>query len=318
MKSAFIFPGQGSQKIGMGKELAKAYPEARAVFESVDEALDQNLSRLVWEGDLKELTLTENAQPAIMANSMAILVALKTEGFELSSIDFVAGHSLGEYTAFCAADAITIADTAKLLKIRGRAMQVCDNEGKGSMAAILGLTFDEVQKIVDEASTSTSCQIANDNDPAQIVISGYKDAVERAMDFAKIKGAKRALALNVSAPFHSKLMDPAAEVMREALSSIRISKPMIPVVMNTQAKDIADPVLIKKCLIDQVAGMVRWRESINYMNVQGVNKFYELGEGKSLSGMVKRTVNEVQTISVSAPEEIISTMEKIKDDATQK
>ena len=304
MKDALIFPGQGSQKVGMGKELAKTYRVSKEVFEIVDEALGQNLSKLIWEGDLNELTLTENTQPALMANSIAVLAALESEGVQMSRFKYVAGHSLGEYTALCAAKSIKISDAAKLLRIRGKAMQDCDKDNSGAMAAILGLSFEKIQEIVENVTDATACQVANDNDPAQVVISGHKEAVNKAIDLAKKTGAKRALQLNVSAPFHSYMMAPATHEMRSALSSIRITKPLVPIVMNVLAKDVTKPDLIRQFLIDQVANMVRWRESIMFMTQKGVQRFFELGEGKALSGMVRRTSTTVQTINISSPEDI--------------
>ncbi len=317
MKKALIFPGQGSQKVGMGRELAAAYSVSKEVFEIIDDALSQNLSKLIWEGDLAQLTLTENAQPALMANSLAILAALQSEGFNLDSVDYVAGHSLGEYTALCASKAIKIADAARLLKVRGKAMQACDSEGRGAMAVILGLTSTDLNQIALEVSGEFSCQVANDNDPNQVVISGHREAVDRAINLAKQRGAKRALPLNVSAPFHSDIMKPAAEVMQDALSNVVISKPQIPVVMNTRANSVVEPESIRKFLVDQVAGMVRWRESITFMRSRGVEEFYELGEGKALSGMVKRISNIAKTINITSSENPKAIMENIYNDRTQ-
>lgn len=304
MSRAFVFPGQGAQTIGMGKGLADAYPAARAVFEEVDDALGEALSALIWTGDIAELTLTQNAQPALMATSLAALRALESEGFGITHAQFVAGHSLGEYSALCAAGAISLADTARLLRIRGRAMQEAVPVGVGAMAAILGLDFDAVAAIAAEAAGDDVCQAANDNDPAQVVISGHKDAVERAMALAKEKGAKRALPLPVSAPFHCALMQPAAAVMAEALAAVVISKPAVPVVVNVRAEAVEEPDRFRDLLIAQVTGSVRWRESVQWMERAGVTEYWEVGAGKALSGMIKRIAAGAETRAVGTPDDI--------------
>ena len=304
MSRAFVFPGQGAQTIGMGKGLADAYPAARAVFEEVDDALGEALSALIWTGDIAELTLTQNAQPALMATSLAALRALESEGFGITHAQFVAGHSLGEYSALCAAGAISLADTARLLRIRGRAMQEAVPVGVGAMAAILGLDFDAVAAIAAEAAGNDVCQAANDNDPAQVVISGHKDAVERAMALAKEKGAKRALPLPVSAPFHCALMQPAAAVMAEALAAVVISKPAVPVVVNVRAEAVEEPDRFRDLLIAQVTGSVRWRESVQWMERAGVTEYWEVGAGKALSGMIKRIAAGAETRAVGTPDDI--------------
>lgn len=304
MSRAFVFPGQGAQTIGMGKGLADAYPAARAVFEEVDDALGEALSALIWTGDIAELTLTQNAQPALMATSLAALRALESEGFGITHAQFVAGHSLGEYSALCAAGAISLADTARLLRIRGRAMQEAVPVGVGAMAAILGLDFDTVAAIAAEAAGDDVCQAANDNDPAQVVISGHKDAVERAMAMAKEKGAKRALPLPVSAPFHCALMQPAAAVMAEALAAVVISKPAVPVVVNVRAEAVEEPDRFRDLLIAQVTGSVRWRESVQWMERAGVTEYWEVGAGKALSGMIKRIATGAETRAVGTPDDI--------------
>lgn len=304
MSRAFVFPGQGAQTIGMGKGLADAYPAARAVFEEVDDALGEALSALIWTGDIAELTLTQNAQPALMATSLAALRALESEGFGITHAQFVAGHSLGEYSALCAAGAISLADTARLLRIRGRAMQEAVPVGVGAMAAILGLDFDAVTAIAAEAAGDDVCQAANDNDPAQVVISGHKDAVERAMALAKEKGAKRALPLPVSAPFHCALMQPAAAVMAEALAAVVISKPAVPVVVNVRAEAVEEPDRFRDLLIAQVTGSVRWRESVQWMERAGVTEYWEVGAGKALSGMIKRIAAGAETRAVGTPDDI--------------
>ena len=281
---AFVFPGQGAQTIGMGRALAESYPAARAVFVEVDEALGQSLSRLVWEGDQDELTLTENAQPALMATSIAAMRALEAEGVAISAAAYVAGHSLGEYSVLCAAGAIGLADTARLLKLRGRAMQAAVPVGEGAMAALLGLDFVAATEVAAEAAAEGGVvQAANDNDPAQVVISGTRAAVERAVEIAKGRGAKRAILLPVSAPFHSSLMQPAADAMAEALSGVAVAAPAVPVVSNVRAEAVNDPEAIRQLLVEQVTGSVRWRESVQWMAGQGVTEFWEIGAGKALS-----------------------------------
>ncbi|WP_435258793.1 ACP S-malonyltransferase [Thioclava sp. FR2] len=304
MSRAFVFPGQGAQTIGMGRALAEAYPTAKAVFDEVDEALGEKLSSLIWEGDIAELTLTQNAQPALMATSIAALRALEAEGLGMELCDFVAGHSLGEYSALCAAGALTVSDTARLLRIRGQAMQEAVPVGVGAMAAILGLDFESVAALAAEAAGDEVCQAANDNDPAQVVISGHKDAVERAMALAKEKGAKRALPLPVSAPFHCALMQPAAAVMAEALAAVVISKPVCPVVVNVRAEAVEEPDRFRDLLIAQVTGSVRWRESVQWMERAGVTEYWEIGAGKALSGMIKRIASGAETKAVGAPADI--------------
>lgn len=300
---AFVFPGQGSQAIGMGRALAEAVPAARAVFEEVDAALGENLSRLIWEGDIETLTLTRNAQPALMATSVAAMRALEAEGVSLSDAAFVAGHSLGEYSALAAAGAISLADTARLLRIRGDAMQSAVPVGVGAMAAVLGLDLAAVREVAAEAAQGDVCQAANDNDPAQVVVSGHKAAVERAVEIAKAKGAKRALLLPVSAPFHSALMGPAADVMAEALAKVEIKAPAVPLVANVRAEAVTDPALIRALLVEQVTGSVRWRESVLWMAEQGVTEIWEIGAGKALSGMVRRIAKDVTCRNISTPEE---------------
>jgi len=303
---AFVFPGQGAQAIGMGKALAEAYPAAKAVYDEVDEALGQDLSGLIWEGDIDELTLTANAQPALMATSMAALRALEVEGVSVEAASFVAGHSLGEYSALAAAGAMTVADTARLLRARGTAMQEAVPVGEGAMAAILGLDLAAVKDVAHAASQGEVCQAANDNDPAQVVVSGHKAAVERAVEIAKASGAKRALLLPVSAPFHCSLMQPAAEAMARALNDVEIMRPKVPVVANVLAQPETDSLLIRSLLVDQVTGAVRWRESVMFMAAQGVTSFYEVGAGKALSGMIKRIDRGLTTATVGTPEEVVS------------
>lgn len=301
---AFVFPGQGAQTIGMGRALADAYPQARAVFEEVDEALGEKLSALIWDGDIETLTLTRNAQPALMATSVAAMRALEAEGFAVTDADFVAGHSLGEYSALCAAGAISLSDTARLLCIRGTAMQEAVPVGMGAMAAILGLDFAAVDEIAREAAEDEVCQAANDNDPAQVVISGHKAAVERAAALAKARGAKRALMLPVSAPFHCALMQPAATVMADALAGVDIHEPAVPLIANVRAEPVTMPGAIRQFLVEQVTGSVRWRESVQFMADQGVTEFWEIGAGKALSGMIKRIASGVETKAVGTPEDI--------------
>ena len=304
MSRAFVFPGQGAQTIGMGKALAEAYPAARAVFEEVDAALGEKLSTLIWEGEIAELTLTQNAQPALMATSIAALRALEAEGFGMDRAQFVAGHSLGEYSALCAAGSLSLSDTARLLRIRGQAMQEAVPVGVGAMAALLGLDFETATEVAAEAAQGEVCQAANDNDPAQVVVSGHKAAVERAVDIAKAKGAKRALLLPVSAPFHCALMQPAAHVMAEALAAVNIENPAVPVVVNVRAEAVTEADRIRDLLVAQVTGSVRWRESVLWMEQAGVTEAWEIGAGKALSGMIKRIAKGVDTRAIGTPEDI--------------
>ncbi|SIO10528.1 [Acyl-carrier-protein] S-malonyltransferase [Rhodovulum sp. ES.010] len=308
---AFVFPGQGAQTIGMGKALADAYPQARAVFEEVDEALGEALSVLIWEGEQDALTLTRNAQPALMATSMAAMAALGAEGVTVRSADFVAGHSLGEYSALCAAGAISLADTAQLLRARGEAMQRAVAVGEGAMAAILGLDLETVQGVAREAAEGQVVEAANDNDPGQVVISGHKPAVERAVAVAQERGAKRAVMLPVSAPFHCSLMEPAARVMADQLKDVAIEPPLVPVVANVRARGESAPDAIRGLLVEQVTGMVRWRESIAWMAGEGVAEVWEVGAGKALSGMVRRIAREVATRQVGTPEDVTAAVESM-------
>ncbi|MEN2712727.1 ACP S-malonyltransferase [Sphingomonas sp. NPDC092331] len=302
---AFIFPGQGSQAVGMGKALAEASATAREVFQEVDEALGQKLFQLMAEGPEDQLTLTANAQPAIMANAIAVLRVLEKEGgIRLADkADFVAGHSLGEYTALCAADALDLATTAKLLRIRGDAMQAAVPVGVGAMAAILGADREKAQTIADAAAEGQVCTVANDNDPSQVVISGHREAIERALPIAKEMGAKRALLLPVSAPFHCPLMQPAADAMAEALAAVSIRAPLVPVYANVTAAPVADPDTIRALLVEQVTGMVRWRESVLAMFAAGVTDYVEFG-GKVLGGMVKRIAPDAAPVSVVTMDDI--------------
>ncbi len=304
MSIAFVFPGQGAQTIGMGRELAEAYPEARAVFDEVDEALGQKLSQMIWEGDIETLTLTENAQPALMATSMAAVRALAAEGIGIDRAAFVAGHSLGEYSALCAAGSVSLADTARLLRIRGKAMQAAVPVGEGAMAAILGLSFDQVAKIAQDAAMGEICQVANENDPAQNVVSGNRDAVERAVTLAKEAGAKRALMLPVSAPFHCTLMMPAAAEMARALAEVDFERPGVPLVANVLAAGVSSSHLIRSLLVDQVTGRVRWRTSVEWMVDQGVTEFWEIGAGKALSGMIRRINKDSSSRTIGTPAEV--------------
>jgi len=296
---AFIFPGQGSQAVGMGKALADASTTAREVFQEVDDALGQNLFRLMSEGPEDQLTLTANAQPAIMANAMAVLRVLEREGgIRLTDkADFVAGHSLGEYTALCAAGAIDLATTARLLRIRGDAMQAAVPVGVGAMAALLGADLTKAQAIADAAAEGEVCTVANDNDPTQVVISGARAAIERAIAIAKDHGAKRGILLPVSAPFHCPMMQPAADAMEKALADVAIQAPLVPLYANVTAAPVADPATIRTLLVEQVTGMVRWRESVAAMAEAGVTDFVELG-GKVLAGMVKRITLDIPVTSV--------------------
>ncbi len=304
MSRALVFPGQGAQTIGMGRALAEAYPAARAVFEEVDSALGEGLSALIWQGDIADLTLTANAQPALMATSLAALRALEAEGVQLSDAAFVAGHSLGEYSALAAAGALSVADAARLLRVRGAAMQAAVPVGEGAMAALLGLDFATASGVAQEAAQGQVCQAANDNDPAQVVVSGHKEAVERAVEIAKARGARRAMLLPVSAPFHCALMKPAAEVMAAALSEVEMRAPVVPLVANVRAEAVQDPETIRALLVEQVTGSVRWRESVLWMSAQGVTSFWEVGAGKALSGMIRRIVKEAEARSFGMPEDL--------------
>ncbi|KEJ94559.1 [acyl-carrier-protein] S-malonyltransferase [Pseudosulfitobacter pseudonitzschiae] len=304
MSIAFVFPGQGAQTIGMGRDLAEAYPAARAVFDEVDDALGEKLSDLIWEGDIETLTLTQNAQPALMATSLAAMRALEAEGYGINTASYVAGHSLGEYSALAAAGAISVADTARLLRIRGAAMQEAVPVGVGAMAALLGLDFATATEVAEEAAQGEVCQAANDNDPAQVVVSGHKAAVERAIEIAKAKGAKRALLLPVSAPFHCALMEPAARKMAEALDQVDISAPAVPLVANVRAEGVDSAKVIRDLLVEQVTGSVRWRESVMWMAAQGVTEMWEIGAGKALSGMIRRIDREVATRNVGVAADI--------------
>ena len=304
MTIAFVYPGQGAQTIGMGRDLADAYPAAKAVFDEVDEALGEKLSTLIWEGDADTLTLTQNAQPALMATSMAAMAALKAEGITVDKAAYVAGHSLGEYAALCAAGTFSLADTARLLRIRGRAMQAAVPVGQGAMAALLGLSFDQAEAIAAEAAQGDVCQVANQNDPAQNVVSGSKAAVERAIDLAKAAGAKRALLLPVSAPFHCALMAPAADEMAGALADVTMNAPVVPVVANVVAEAVTDPDQIRKLLIEQVTGQVRWMSSVEWMGAQGVTEVWEIGAGKALSGMIRRINKEITCVNIGTAADV--------------
>ena len=306
MSAAFVFPGQGSQAVSMGKALADAFAPARAVFDEVDAALGEKLSAIMWEGPIDRLTLTENAQPALMAVSVAAMRVLEAEaGVDLKrDAKFVAGHSLGEYSALAAAGAFSIADTAKLLRIRGRAMQQAVPVGAGAMAALLGMELDAATAVAAEAAQGEVCQVANDNGGGQCVVSGNKAAVERAVEIAKAKGARRAMMLQVSAPFHCALMQPAAEAMAEALGKTNVKLPAVPVVANVLAQPISDPQEIVRRLVEQVTGTVRWRECVAAMAGQGVTTFYEVGAGKVLTGLVKRIAEGATGSAIGTPDDI--------------
>jgi len=313
MTRAFTFPGQGSQAVGMGKELSDAFPAAKAVFDEVNDALGQDLSSLMWGGPEDELTLTENAQPALMAVSVAVMRTLESEGgWSLADkASFVAGHSLGEYSALAAAGTFTLADTARLLKTRGRAMQAAVPVGEGAMAAMLGLSFEDAMAVAAQAAGDGVCSAANDNADGQVVISGSKAAVERAAVLAKDKGAKRAMLLPVSAPFHCALMQPAADAMAEALGAVDMKAPSVPVVANVTASAVSDPDEIRKLLVEQVTGMVRWRESVKYLAAQGVTELVETGTGKVLTGLTKRIDKSVGGSAVGTPAGITSFLETL-------
>jgi [acyl-carrier-protein] S-malonyltransferase len=305
MAIAFVFPGQGSQAVGMGAELAKAHASARAVFDEVDAALGQALSDIMFNGPLETLTLTENAQPALMAVSLGVMRVLEERGFSLAAkVKYVAGHSLGEYSALAAAGAISVADAARLLKTRGRAMQAAVPVGQGAMAALLGAGKDAAEKLAAEAAQGEVCQLANDNEPTQAVISGAKTAIDRAAGLAKAHGVRRFLPLNVSAPFHCALMQPAADVMAEALAKVEIKVPAVPLIANVLAAPITDPAEIKRRLVEQVTGTVRWRECVARMAADGVTTIYEIGSGKVLAGLAKRIAPALNAASIGTPQDI--------------
>jgi len=312
MSVTFTFPGQGSQTIGMGKELAENYPQAKAVFEEVDDALNQKLSALMWEGEQEELTATANAQPALMAVSLAAMRALEAEGVVLANAaKYVAGHSLGEYSALAAAGAFSIGETAKLLRIRGNAMQSAVPAGEGAMAAIIGLELDAVEAVLNDASASGVCEFANDNGGGQFVISGAKAAVEKAAELAKEAGAKRALLLPVSAPFHCSLMQPAADAMAEALAGANVQSPSVPVLANVTVSPLTNPDEIISSLVAQVTGRVRWRESITWFGENGVDTLYEIGAGKVLTGLARRINKDLNGLTVGTAEEVRAAAEKL-------
>ena len=306
MSTALVFPGQGSQAVGMGKRLAEEFAVARSVFEEVDAALAEKLSATMWEGPADKLMLTENAQPALMAVSLAALRVLETEaGLDLPrDTAFVAGHSLGEYSALAAAQALTIADAARLLRTRGRAMQKAVPVGVGAMAALVGTTLDQAKGLAQDAADAGVCAAANDNGGGQVVLSGAKSAVERAVEMAKERGVKRAMILPVSAPFHCSLMQPAADVMAEALSQVEVRRPRVPLVANVLAKPVSDPATIVRALIQQVTGTVRWRESVLFMAEAGVRIFYEIGAGRVLTGLIKRIAEGAIASPIGTPEDI--------------
>ncbi len=312
MAIAFTFPGQGSQALGMGKDLADAFPEAAAVFAEVDEALGEKLSDIMWNGPEETLTLTANAQPALMAVSIAAIRVLEAKGLDLrSNVAYVAGHSLGEYSALCAAGTFALADTARLLRIRGNAMQAAVPVGKGAMAAIIGLEHGDVDAICVDASALGSCQIANDNGGGQLVISGEKAAVEKAAMLATEKGAKRAILLPVSAPFHSALMTPAADAMREALATVAKNDPVVPLIANVRAAPVTDASQIASLLVEQVTGQVRWRETVEWFAANGVTTLYEIGSGKVLTGLARRIDKTVTGIAVNSPADIDAALQTL-------
>jgi [acyl-carrier-protein] S-malonyltransferase len=306
MTTALVFPGQGSQAVGMGKALAEAFPLARAVFEEIDDALGEKLTAVMWDGPIETLTLTENAQPALMTVSLAAMRVLQEEaGLDLRRhAAFVAGHSLGEYSALAAAGALSIADTARLLRLRGRSMQAATPVGTGAMAALMGLDFEKAAEVAAEAAQGEVCAAANDNAPGQVVVSGHKAAVERACEIAKAKGASRAILLPVSAPFHCSLMAPAADAMAQALADVDVRVPAVPVVANVLAQPITNPADICRHLVEQVTGTVRWRESVGFMAANGVTRLVEVGAGKVLSGLAKRIVKELAASNVGTPDDV--------------
>ena len=313
MAIAFIFPGQGSQDVGMGRELAETYAAAREVFEEVDAALGQSLSKIMWEGPKETLTLTENAQPALMAVSMAVMRVLEREkGFKLEGkVKFVAGHSLGEYSALAAARAFSLADAARLLKLRGQAMQAAVPVGQGAMSALLGVGIDVARKVAEEAAQGDVCQVANDNEPTQVVLSGAKVALDRVPEIGKAHGVRRAVPLPVSAPFHCALMQPAADAMAKALAKVTVNAPVVPVVANVVAAAVSDPDEIRKRLVEQVTGTVRWRECVTYMTANGVTHVYEIGAGKVLAGLAKRIEANLTAASIGTPADVDAALDQL-------
>jgi len=306
MSSAYVFPGQGSQAVGMGKALAETFPVARRVFDEVDEALGDKLSTVMWNGPAEAITLTENAQPALVAVSLAAMRVLESEaGVDLKrDAKFVAGHSVGEYAALAAAGSLSIADAVRLVRTRGQAMQRAVPVGMGAMAALLGVDFEQAAAIAAEAAQGELVQAANDNGGGQVVVSGHKAAVERAVEVAKAKGVRRAMLLPVSAPFHSALMQPAADVMADALAKVTIKPPLVPLIANVTAAPVTDPAQIMRGLVEQVTGTVRWRESVAFMASAGVTNFYEVGSGKVLAGLVKRIADGATGVSIGTPDDV--------------
>lgn len=315
MTTAFTFPGQGSQSVGMGQALAEAYPEARAVFDEVDDALGERLSAVIWDGPAETLTLTQNAQPALMAVSLAVTRVLSARGVELAKAGaYVAGHSLGEYSALAAAGSLTVADAARLLRTRGAAMQQAVPVNAGAMAALIGLDLDAAEGIAAEAAQNQVCTAANDNGGGQVVVSGDREAVERAVVIAKERGAKRAVLLPVSAPFHCALMAPAAEVMQLALAEVEVKAPSVPVVANVTARPVSDPDEIRRNLVAQVTGMVRWRESVSWLADAGVDRFVEVGAGRVLTGLARRIAAGATTMTVGTVDDIAAAVDQLASD----
>ena len=314
MAVAFVFPGQGSQDVGMGRELADNFKAARDVFDEVDAALGESLSKIIWDGPKETLTLTENAQPALMAVSMAVIRVLEAEkGLKLADkVNYVAGHSLGEYSALAAAGALSLGDAARLLRARGKAMQKAVPVGQGAMAALLGVGVDVAEKVAAEAAQGDVCQVANDNEPTQVVLSGHKTAIDRVGEIGRKHGVRRALPLPVSAPFHCALMQPAADVMAEELAKVQVKAPVVPVIANVVAEPISDPEEIRRCLVEQVTGTVRWRECVIRMGALGVTDFYEIGSGKVLAGLVKRILKDANATPVGTVADVDAAVAALK------